>query len=367
MSGFVPEATDPAGFGQETGSSSVPPRPSMGFGPMPSAAVAATLRGLMDPAADDMARRLLAGERPALARAISWAENGDGRFAAVLARVYPRVGRAWRVGVTGPPGAGKSSLVGALIEELRARGTVGVLAIDPSSPYSGGALLGDRIRMEERTTDPGVYIRSMASRTSHGGLARAAVDALDVMDAFGFDWLLVETVGVGQAEYEVVGAADTVLVVLCPGAGDGIQAMKAGLLEVADVLVVNKSDLPGAEQLATDLEDALQLRALSRVRSRTRAPAVVSVSAHTGAGLSELVAAIDAHRRALETADLAAARREKRVRQVRRVVGERLEETLWGPDGRAERAAELLGNSRTPYDVAEELLGSILAAPRNRA
>jgi LAO/AO transport system kinase len=144
--------------------------------------------------------------------------------------------------------------------------------------------------------------------------------------------------------------------------------MKAGLLEVADVLVVNKSDLPGAEQLATDLEDALQLRALSRSRARPRAPAVVSVSAHTGAGLDQLLAAIDAHRRALEGADLPALRREKRIRQVRRVVGERLDEALWGPEGQTERAAELLGKSRTPYDVAEELLGSILAAtPRNRA
>ena len=310
-------------------------------------------------AADDMARRLLAGERPALARTISWAENGDGRFAAALARVYPRVGRAWRIGVTGPPGAGKSSLVNALIEKLRERGgTVGVLAIDPSSPYTGGALLGDRIRMEERTTDPGVYIRSMAARASHGGLARAAVDALDVMDAFGFDWLLTETVGVGQTEYEIVSAADAVLVVLCPGAGDGIQAMKAGLLEVADVLVVNKSDVAGAEQLATDLEDALALRALSR--SSRRSPPVVSASAHTGAGIETLLAAIETHRGALEGEALAALRREKRVRQVRRVVGERLEEALWGPEGQTERAAELLGKARTPHDVAGVILESIL-------
>jgi len=314
-------------------------------------------------AADDMARRLLAGERPALSRTISWAENADERFAPVLAEVYGRVGRAWRIGVTGPPGAGKSSLVNALIEKLRERrGTVGVLAIDPSSPYTGGALLGDRIRMEERTSDPGVYIRSMATRGSHGGLARAAFDALDVMDAFGFDWLVVETVGVGQAEFEIAGATDTVLVVLCPGAGDGIQAMKAGLLEVADVLVANKSDLPGADQLATDLEDSLQLRALSRTRARTRVPAVVPVSAHTGAGLPELLTAIDAHRRELESADLAALRREKRVRQVRRVVGERLDEELWGRDGHTERAAALLGKSRTPYDVAGEILK--LISPR---
>jgi len=316
--------------------------------------------------AEDMARRLLAGERAALARTITWAENADPRFAAALARIYPRVGRAWRVGVTGPPGAGKSSLVNTLIEKLRARDeTVGVLAIDPSSPFTGGALLGDRIRMEERTTDPGVYIRSMATRASHGGLARAAVDALDVMDAFGFDWLLAETVGVGQTEYEIAGAADSVLVVLCPGAGDGIQAMKAGLLEVADVLVVNKSDLPGADQLADDLEESLQLRALSR--QHRRRPAIVPVSAHTGAGFDALFAAIEAHRAELERGDLAALRHEKRVRQVRRVVGERLDEALFGPAGRTEQAVALLGKSRTPYDVAEELLGSILAStPRPR-
>jgi len=314
-----------------------------------------------------MAARLLARERAALARMITWAENADPRFAPTLARVWARVGRAWRLGVTGPPGAGKSSLVNALIELLRGRGDeVGVLAIDPTSPYSGGALLGDRIRMEERTTDAGVYIRSMATRASHGGLARAAVDALDAMDAFGFAWLLAETVGVGQTEYEVAGAADTVLVVLCPGAGDGIQAMKAGLLEVADVLVVNKSDLPGAEQLAMDLEDSLQLRALSR--GARPAPAIVPVSAHTGAGLAELVAAVQAHRSALEGGDLGGLRRRKRASQVQRVVRERLEEVLWGSGEALERAVELLGKSRTPYDVAEELLGSILAqTPGNRS
>ena len=215
--------------------------------------------------ANALTQSLLAGERRSLSRLISWAEDGDPRFARVLAEVYGRVGSGWRVGVTGPPGAGKSTLANALLEELRARGeTVGVLAIDPSSPFSGGALLGDRIRMEERTADAGVFIRSMASRGSHGGLARAAVDACDAMDAFGFDRILIETVGVGQAEYDVVSAADTVVVVLCPGAGDGIQAMKAGILEVADVLVVNKADLPGADRLVLDLEDAVHTRDIRR-------------------------------------------------------------------------------------------------------
>ena len=319
---------------------------------------------MMDTAAE-LARRLLARERPALARAISWAENADARFASALAEVYARVGRAWRIRITGPPGAGKSSLVNALIELLRARNeTVGVLAVDPSSPFSGGALLGDRIRMEERTTDPGVYIRSMATRSSRGGLARAAVDALDVMDAFGFDWLLAETVGVGQTEYEIAGAADTVLVVLCPGAGDGIQAMKAGLLEVADVLVVNKCDLPGADQLQNDLEEALQLRALSRHKTRARMPAVVAVSAHSGVGLERLLAAVTAHRGELAGEALASVRAEKRLNQVRRVVAERLDEALWASGENRVRAALWLREARTPHDVADELFRALLGSTR---
>ncbi len=315
---------------------------------------------------ETMARRLLAGERPALARLISWAENADPRYPAALAALYPRVGRAWRIGITGPPGAGKSSLANGLIEKLRASGrTVGVLAIDPTSPFTGGALLGDRIRMEERTTDPGVYIRSMATRRSHGGLARASADACDVMDAFGFDAILVETVGVGQNECEVAGAADTLVVVLCPGTGDGIQAMKAGLLEVADVLVANKSDLSGAGALVVDLEDALSLRALGP-RTRAWKVPVVATSAWTGEGLGKLLEAIEGHRRYLEQEGLERVRLEKRVRQVRRVVAERLEEELWGPGGNEERVAALLGKSHTPYDVAEEILGTYLGSTTRR-
>ncbi len=306
-------------------------------------------------ASAELAERLLAGDRAALARLISWAENGQPGFAAALAALWPRVGRAWRVGITGPPGAGKSTLVNRLVIALRARdATVGVLAIDPSSPFTGGALLGDRIRMEDRTADPGVYIRSMASRASHGGLARAAADACDVMDAAGFDWIVVETVGVGQAEYDVVAAADTVVVVLCPGAGDGIQALKAGLLEVADVLVVNKADLPGADRLQTDLEEAVHLR-LPRA-GEGRAVPVVPVSAREGTGLDPLVDALLAHRGELEAAADPARRARKRVQQVRRVVGERLDQELWGPGGFTERVETSLRGSATPYDVAEDVL-----------
>lgn len=314
--------------------------------------------------AEEIADGIREGKRLALARLISWAEDGDPRFPEALARIYPRVGNGWRIGITGPPGAGKSTLTNELTMRLRDAGrTVGILAIDPSSPFSGGALLGDRIRMEERTADPGVFIRSMASRGSRGGLARAAVDACDAMDAFGFERLIVETVGVGQAEYDVVSAADTVVVVLCPGAGDGIQAMKAGILEVADVLVVNKSDLAGADRLVLDLTEAVHTREIRNVGHEADwTVPVVATSAGKGEGTETLVEALRAHRAFLEAGDLAEVRRAKRVQQVRRVVDERLDEELWETRGYAERADSSLRNSATPYDVAEEILSAILGA-----
>jgi LAO/AO transport system kinase len=308
----------------------------------------------------DIPARFQAGDKAALARVISWAENGDARFAPVLRALWPRVGRAWRTGVTGPPGAGKSTLVNELARTLRERGrTVGILAVDPTSPISGGALLGDRIRMEDRTADPGVYIRSMASRGSHGGLSRAAADACDVLDAFGLDEVLLETVGVGQAEYDVVSAADSVLVVLCPGAGDGIQAMKAGILEVADVLVVNKADLPGADRMLVDLEEAAHIRHAGRSRWT---PPVVACSAARADGIDDVLAALERHREHLRREGLDAARREKRLEHVRRVLDERLSEQLWGGGAAADRARSLLDSGRSPYDVVEELFAGLLAA-----
>lgn len=301
----------------------------------------------------DLAARFRSGEKAALARAISWAENGEPRYAAFLRDVYASVGRAWRTGVTGPPGAGKSTLVNELARVIRAKQrTVGVLAVDPSSPITGGALLGDRIRMEERTSDPGVYIRSMASRGSHGGLSRASSDACDVIDAFGIDEVLLETVGVGQAEYDVVSATDTVLVVLCPGAGDGIQAMKAGILEVADVLVVNKVDLPGSDRLLLDLEEAAHVRHAGK---SPWIPPVVGCSAGRSQGVEDVVDAIEKHREHLRARGLATVRAEKRVAQVQRVLHERLSADLWGPGGQSERVRALLEAGRTPYEVVDEL------------
>lgn len=299
-----------------------------------------------------LADRLLAGERGALARMISWAENGHAAFPAALEAFWSRVGQAPRLGITGPPGAGKSTLVDELARALRKEErTVGVLAVDPSSPLTGGALLGDRIRMEDHTTDPGVFIRSMASRGSGGGMARAAVDAMDVMDAFGMDEVLLETVGVGQAEYDVVAAADTVLVVLCPGAGDGVQALKSGLLEVADVIAINKADMPGADRLATDMEESVHLRTAGR---DVWTPPVVTCSAGRRDGVDRVLAAIRSHREHL-TDHLAEHRRGKRVQQVRQVVGLRLDHDLWVAGKCASRVEAHLTEGVTPYAAATQL------------
>lgn len=304
-----------------------------------------------------LAERLVKGERGAVARLITWAENAEPRFAQAMSGVYDRIGRAWRTGITGPPGAGKSTLTNELVRAFRAADRqVGVLAVDPSSPFTGGALLGDRIRMEERTTDPGVFIRSMASRDSHGGLARASVDACDVMDAFGFDEVLLETVGVGQAEYDVISAADTVVVVLCPGAGDTVQSMKSGLLEVADVLVVNKSDLPGADRLANDLIESVHIRQAGKTEWVTP---VVSCSAGREEGVERVTEAIENHRAFLSRGDLELRRRTKRVEQVVRVVSERLHETLWRGRGYEARVRDFLERGVAPYDVADLVLGEI--------
>jgi len=211
------------------------------------------------------------GRRTALARAISLVEDERPGFESLLHDLYPQSGRAHRIGVTGPPGAGKSTLTASLIEAYRARGeTVGVLAVDPTSPFTGGALLGDRIRMNDVGLDDGVFIRSMATRGSLGGLAITTKEVADVMDAFGFDRVIMETVGVGQSELDIAGAADSTTVVLVPESGDSVQALKAGLMEIADLFVVNKADRPGSQRLARDIEMMLHLREGPASRRRPR-------------------------------------------------------------------------------------------------
>src|SRR5215470_14008427 len=256
----------------------------------------------MDAAA--LVDRMLAGDRMALARLMTLVEARGADVPAVMARIYAKTGRAHLIGVTGPPGAGKSTLVDRMTAHLRAAGRrVGVVAVDPSSPFSGGAVLGDRIRMQSHFLDEGVFIRSLSTRGSHGGIPRAARDVVRLLDAFGMDDVLIETVGVGQTELDIMRLADTVVVVLVPEAGDAVQVMKAGLLEIADVFVVNKADRDGAVRMQSELELMLQLRP----PSGWQVPVLLTVAAD-GSGVPALVEAIDQHSRYLAESGEGAAR-----------------------------------------------------------
>ncbi len=251
------------------------------------------------------------GDQRAIGRLITLVESENADLAQVSAALLAKAGNAWVVGLTGAPGVGKSTTTSALVAELRARGRrVGVLAVDPTSPFSGGALLGDRIRMNDHAADPGVYIRSLAARGRLGGLARAVPHAVRVLDALGFDVILLETVGVGQSEIDVAAAADTAVVLLAPGMGDAIQAAKAGILEIADVLVVNKADRDGAMGTVADLRRTVEG---TSPRDGWR-PSVVATSATEGTGIAELVDAVEKHRRHLVESGGMVVRRAARLR-----------------------------------------------------
>ncbi len=266
-------------------------------------------------------QQILAGDRGAVARLMRDLDDGIAGATEDLAWLYPRTGRAFVVGVTGMPGVGKSTLVAALIGRYRAAGAqVGVVAVDPSSPFSGGALLGDRVRMQQHATDAGVFIRSLATRGQLGGLSRSTVDVVSVLDAAGFDRVIVETVGVGQAEVDVMTAADVVVVASAPGLGDEVQALKAGILEIADVLVVNKADREGADRAARDLTTMLDLAQRGRRGQAAEVPVLKTVAA-TGVGVDALVDAIDAVRPATPESRLERRRRQAEA-QVLAIAGE---------------------------------------------
>jgi len=295
--------------------------------------------GTMMSDVETLASQIVEGSTRALARGLTWVESGGKRAEALSAQLYPHTGRAQIVGVTGAPGSGKSTLVRALALVARARGrTVGVVAVDPSSPFSGGAILGDRIRMNDLALDPGVFIRSMATRGALGGLCRAAADAVDLMDAAGRSLVLVETVGVGQDEVDVMRLAHTVLVVSVPGLGDDVQALKAGVLEIADVHVVNKADRDGADRILAELRAMLTL---IPAPEEAWMPPVLPASAARDEGIEPIADALDGHMAYLKTSgELERRRRRIVTARVLRIAQDLVAETMLGGEGlRTEGAA----------------------------
>ncbi len=305
-----------------------------------------------------LAERLLSGEKRALARAITLIESDDPAGWELVREVYPRTGKARIIGFTGPPGVGKSTLIGALTGELRkAEREVAVLSIDPSSPFTRGALLGDRIRLTEHFLDPGVFIRSMASRGALGGLSEAALQVALIMDAAGKDDVLIETVGVGQAEIDIVDHADTIVLALMPGSGDSIQALKAGVMEIPDVIVVNKADHPMTDTMVREVRGVL---ALSHDPEGWKVP-ILRTEAARGEGVEELAVQIKAHREFIEQQGTLAARRARNLRS--EVVGiatsrmrRRLEATISEDPGTAELLDRVVRRELDPATAASELL-----------
>jgi len=339
---------------------------------------------------DAVLEGLTRGDTAALARAISLVENQREGFERVLGALHKKIGKGstHRIGITGPPGAGKSTLTEQLIRAYRERGLkVAVIAVDPTSPFTGGALLGDRIRMESVSLDPGVFIRSMATRGAQGGLATTTEEVADVLEAFGFDRILIETVGVGQTELDVAATAETTVLVLVPESGDGIQTLKAGVMEIAELYVINKSDRPGADKLKQEVEVMLGIRrgnAFAHITPHHHPKAakggggrrgeaaatdsweapVLTTVASKGDGIADLVAALDRHHDFLaRTGKLVERRKRRLAARTRAVVNRAIRQWVWdeteAEDLLARRLDDVAAGTRTPYDVAAEVLAQV--------
>jgi LAO/AO transport system kinase len=310
---------------------------------------------------NNWAERIRSGDLRALARAITAVENRADHAAALMKALFPFSGNAGILGFTGAPGAGKSTLVDGVAREYRkAEKTVGIVAIDPTSPFSGGAILGDRIRMQSHFADPGIFIRSMATRGSLGGLARTTADVTSILDASGRDLVLIETVGVGQDEVDIVKLADVTVVVLVPGIGDDVQSIKAGIMEIADIFVINKADRDGAERVEREIK-ALQGLAL---RHDSWVPPIVKTVAQTGDGVPELVAKIDEYRSFLNKGEAGHQKRienwrNRLVEMLRDALMERIEREHLGNGAARQYAAEIADHKRDPYTIIEEIVGAV--------
>jgi len=315
----------------------------------------------------DLLKKFLSGDRLALSRMITLVENQNDQLPAIMSEIHQHLGHAYYIGVTGPPGAGKSTLVNRLIAQGRALGKkVGVIAIDPSSPFSGGALLGDRIRMQDHASDEGVFIRSLGSRGAHGGVSRATRDVVRLMDAFGMDWVLIETVGVGQTELDIMEIAHTTVVVLTPESGDTIQTMKAGLLEVADVFVVNKADREGADKILHELKAMLEMS-----HAEGWEVPVLKTQAFQNVGVKELAETLEAHRRYLDSSTkLQAKLLALREAELEEVLQESFRQWLKGEIPRRPKAEALrqqvLSGAISAYEGASRLFPLLQGPPAKR-
>ncbi len=307
---------------------------------------------------ENLKNRILKSDKRAVSRAISIIENGNSVSEELLNSLYSNIGKAYRIGVTGPPGAGKSTLTNQMTQRYRAQGLkVGIIAVDPTSPFTGGALLGDRVRMNQVSNDDGVFIRSMATRGSLGGLSNKTVDAADVLDAANFDIIIFETVGVGQSELDIANAADTTLVVLVPESGDSVQAMKAGLMEIGDIFVMNKSDRPGADAAVTSLKTILTMK--EKKPDDWETPIVKTV-ANSGDGIDELLNNISTHRQFLKLKNLFDEKRKEKLKtRVKEIIGLVLSAEIWNDKREQQLEASLnqaLKGEISPYVVAKNII-----------